>query len=66
MISRLRELWRKAGAAVEAGQASSEYAIISAMILGGGALSWPFLIDLLEAMNTYYGSIYAAIQCPIP
>ena len=66
MITRARALWRTLASGVERGQASAEYAMISAMILGGGALSWPFLIDLLEALDTYYDSIYAAIQCPLP
>lgn len=66
MIQRIKGILRKALFGAEQGQAATEYAILSVMILGGAGLSWPFLIELLSAMNTYYNSIFSAIQCPLP
>ena len=66
MIQRIKTLLRTALKGAEEGQAATEYAILSVMILGGAGLSWPFLIELMSAMNTYYNSMFSAIQCPLP
>ncbi|WP_233591422.1 hypothetical protein [Corallococcus sp. AB011P] len=44
----------------------SEYGVITAAFFGFTVLSWPFLIQLLRALNTYFQSIYYIIQSPIP
>jgi len=66
VIAHVQRLLATLRATEERGQASVEYALVSVMILGGTGLSWPFLVKLLQAMNTYYASIFAAIQCPLP
>jgi hypothetical protein len=52
------------------GQAATEYAIVSAAIFGflilGTSGGWPFLIQLLNALDTYFQSIYYVIQSPLP
>ncbi|RKH08288.1 hypothetical protein D7V97_19945 [Corallococcus sp. CA053C] len=48
------------------GQAMAEYGVITAAFFGFTLLSWPFLIQLLRALNTYFQSIYYIIQSPIP
>lgn len=48
------------------GQAMAEYSVISAAFFGFTVLSWPFLVQLLRALNTYFQSIYYIIQSPIP
>lgn len=48
------------------GQAMAEYGVITAAFFGFTVLSWPFLVQLLRALNTYFQSIYYIIQSPIP
>ena len=47
------------------GQAMVEYVVVSAAILGFGALSWPYLRLMLVAMDIYYQGIYYVLQSPI-
>ncbi|RKH48828.1 hypothetical protein [Corallococcus llansteffanensis] len=51
---------------LQRGQAMAEYGVITAAFFGFTVLSWPFLIQLLRALNTYFQSIYYIIQSPIP
>lgn len=48
------------------GQAMSEYAVVSAAFFGFTALSWPYTVQLLNALSRYFQSIYYVIQSPIP
>jgi len=49
------------------GQAMVEYSFISHAILVGGTLfAWPFTSALLQALNTYYESIYWVLTSPVP
>ncbi len=48
------------------GQSTVEYATVSAVLLGVGTVGWPFLVQLLNALNTYFESIYYVIQSPLP
>ncbi|MCP3104577.1 hypothetical protein LZ198_37515 [Myxococcus sp. K15C18031901] len=48
------------------GQAAVEYATVTAALLGFTVLGWPFLVQLLNALNRYFGSIYYVIQSPVP
>ncbi|MHA7628237.1 hypothetical protein [Corallococcus sp. M7] len=52
--------------ALQRGQAMSEYGVITAAFFGFTVMSWPFLVQLLRALNTYFQSIYYIIQSPIP
>ncbi len=58
--------WSGRGAGDEKGQATAEYALITAMLLGGTVLSWPFFIELINALQAYYNSVYWVIQAPFP
>ncbi|WNG40251.1 hypothetical protein F0U60_46005 [Archangium minus] len=59
MKSRLLALRRR-------GQATVEYAIITAALLGFGTFGWPFLVQMLNALGKYFLSIYYIIQSPVP
>ncbi len=48
------------------GQATIEYAIVTAALLGFGTLGWPFLVQMLNALGRYFLSIYYIIQSPVP
>ncbi|QSQ10825.1 hypothetical protein [Myxococcus landrumensis] len=48
------------------GQSLVEYAIITAALMGFTVMGWPFLVQLLNALQKYFGSIYYVIQSPIP
>jgi Flp pilus assembly pilin Flp len=50
----------------ESGQAMVEYGIISVALFGGLVLSWPFTVQLFNALDGYYQAIYWVIQSPIP
>lgn len=63
MIGRMKQWWHRLRD--ESGQATVEYAAVTVALLGGTALSWPFLTGLLNAFNTYYHSIYFVLQTPI-
>lgn len=52
--------------AAERGQSLVEYTLVTAGLLGFSALSWPYLVQLLNALNTYFQSIYYVIQSPVP
>jgi hypothetical protein len=48
------------------GQATVEYAVISAAFFGFTVMGWPFLTQLLNALHRYFVSIYYVIQSPVP
>ncbi|SEU31790.1 hypothetical protein [Stigmatella erecta] len=48
------------------GQSMVEYVTISAALLGVAGIGWPFLVDLLNALNRYFSSLYYVIQSPLP
>ncbi|HZI13346.1 MAG TPA: hypothetical protein VE153_23395 [Myxococcus sp.] len=48
------------------GQAMSEYATVTAALLGFTVLGWPFLVQLLNGLHRYFQSIYYIIQSPVP
>jgi hypothetical protein len=48
------------------GQDTVEYAFITFVILVGLGLGWPFLNRLMDALSTYYESIYYVVLSPIP
>lgn len=48
------------------GQATVEYVVVAAALLGFTVLGWPFLIQLLDALHRYFGSLYYVIQSPVP
>ncbi|WP_241758474.1 hypothetical protein [Myxococcus landrumensis] len=48
------------------GQSMVEYATVTAALLGFTVMGWPFLVQLLNALQKYFGSIYYVIQSPIP
>ena len=50
----------------EEGQAMVEYATVTMALFGGIVMGWPFLVQLMHAMNVYYQSIYYVIQSPLP
>jgi len=50
----------------EEGQAMTEYVMVTVALLGGTVLSWPFLVELIDALNIYYKSIYTGLECPLP
>ncbi|MCY1036225.1 hypothetical protein OV207_32620 [Corallococcus sp. BB11-1] len=51
---------------LQRGQAMSEYGVISAAFFGFSVMSWPFLVQLINALHTYFQSVYYVIQSPIP
>lgn len=65
MIRRLRRLLSAARA--DAGQAATEYSLITAAVLlgvmVGGAPLW---ISLLRALQAYFDSFYLVLRLPIP
>lgn len=63
MIARLRGWVRRARG--EEGQATVEYAAVSAAFLVGAGVGWPFFLGLINAFQTYYHSIYFVLQLPI-
>lgn len=66
-MQRARRLRRRvAFLAGEEGQAAAEYATITVAMLGTTVLSWPFLVELLNALDRYYQSIYWVLQAPVP
>lgn len=48
------------------GQAMVEYVTISAAFLGFVVLSWPFLVQMINALSRYFSSLYYIIQSPLP
>jgi hypothetical protein len=48
------------------GQSMVEYVTVSAAFFGFTVLGWPFLLQLVDALNRYFQSIYYVIQSPIP
>jgi hypothetical protein len=59
MKSRLLALRRR-------GQATVEYVVVTAALLGFGTLGWPFLVQMIDALGKYFQSIYYIIQSPVP
>ena len=59
MKSRLLPLRRR-------GQATVEYVVVTAALLGFGTLGWPFLVQMIDALGKYFQSIYYIIQSPVP
>ena len=47
------------------GQSMVEYITVTAAFFGFTVLGWPFLIQLLAALQRYFASIYYVIQAPI-
>ncbi len=43
-----------------------EYVTITAAFLGFTVLSWPFLVQMINALSRYFSSIYYIIQSPVP
>jgi hypothetical protein len=52
--------------ALRRGQGMVEYAVVAAALLGFTVMGWPFLVKLINALNTYFDSIYYVIQSPLP
>jgi hypothetical protein len=48
------------------GQAMVEYVTITAALLGFTTLSWPFLVQMINALGRYFSSLYYVIQSPVP
>ncbi len=49
------------------GQAMIEYSIVAhALLIGGAAVCWPFLVYLMRALSIYFKSIYFVISSPVP
>lgn len=49
------------------GQAMLEYSMIThALLIGGAAICWPFLVFLMRALSIYFKSIYFVISSPVP
>lgn len=48
------------------GQSTVEYAAVTAALLGFTLMGWPFLIQLIAALQRYFASIYYVIQSPVP
>lgn len=47
------------------GQAMSEYLLITFALFGVAALSWPYLTQVMNALNVYVQGIYYVLQSPI-
>lgn len=48
------------------GQSMVEYVTVTAGFLGFFVMSWPFLVQMLNALNRYFSSLYYIIQSPLP
>ncbi|NTX09228.1 hypothetical protein HUA74_11810 [Myxococcus sp. CA051A] len=48
------------------GQSMVEYATVTAALMGFTVMGWPFLVQLLNALQRYFSSVYYVIQSPIP
>ena len=49
------------------GQAMVEYSLVAhALLIGGAAICWPFLVYLMRALSIYFKSIYFVISSPVP
>jgi hypothetical protein len=49
------------------GQAMVEYTVVAhAILFVGGAVAFPFLAQLLNALTKYYQSIYWVLTSPFP
>ncbi|MBK7861628.1 MAG: hypothetical protein IPJ65_24030 [Archangiaceae bacterium] len=49
------------------GQGMLEYTMIThALLIGGAAFCWPFLVYLMRALSIYFKSIYFVISSPVP
>lgn len=49
------------------GQAMIEYSLIAhALLIGGAAICWPFLVFLMRALSIYFKSIYFVVSSPVP
>jgi len=48
------------------GQATVEYVVVTAALLGFGTLGWPFLVQMINALGRYFQSLYYIIQSPVP
>ncbi|NTX05191.1 hypothetical protein HUA74_11790 [Myxococcus sp. CA051A] len=57
---------RRLGLVRARGQSMVEYAVVTAALMGFTVMGWPFLVQLLNALQRYFGSIYYVIQSPIP
>ncbi|WP_224364599.1 hypothetical protein [Hyalangium versicolor] len=59
----LRKPWPRVR---RSGQAMVEYVTITAAFLGFTVLSWPFLVQMINALSRYFSSLYYIIQSPLP
>lgn len=49
------------------GQAMVEYSLVAhALLIGGAALAWPFLVYMMRALSIYFQSIYFIVTSPVP
>lgn len=66
-IKRLRrKLHRLLRIQSERGQAMVEYSSITFfLLLGSIGIGWPFMVTLLNALNTYFASIYWVLRAPV-
>ncbi|MFL5347529.1 MAG: hypothetical protein ACJ8AT_22310 [Hyalangium sp.] len=63
MSSALRKPWPRP---LRRGQAMVEYVTIAAAFLGFTVLSWPYLVQMIDALGKYFSSLYYIIQSPLP
>jgi hypothetical protein len=57
----------KLAARLRRGQAMIEYTFVAhALLIGGAAMVWPFLVFLMRALSIYFQSIYFIITSPVP
>ena len=53
----------------ESGQAMTEYAATTTVLLAGGVaapLAWPFFSMMIEALNTHLSSVLFILNTPFP
>jgi hypothetical protein len=44
-----------------------EYSLVAhALLIGGAAIAWPFLVYLMRALSLYFQSMYFVITSPVP
>lgn len=61
-----RALHQLLGIRSQRGQAMVEYSSITFfLLLGTAGIGWPFMVSLLNALNTYFASIYWVLRSPV-
>jgi hypothetical protein len=44
-----------------------EYSLVAhALLIGGAAMVWPFLVFMMRSLSIYFQSIYFIITSPVP